>query len=70
MHDYRLYVLDRAGGLQFPLEFQAIDDREAIEIADDHCADGHQMELWTAKRKVHCWGFPDCPSSCERPATH
>lgn len=68
MQYYRLYVLDSAGALQFPQEFTAPDDGTAIAIADGHCGDGRQMELWAQKRKIHCWGFPDCPSGCERPA--
>lgn len=70
MQDYRLYVLDDAGTLQFPQEFRAADDRAAIAIADGHCGQGRQMELWALKRKVHSWGFPDRSSSSERPAAN
>ena len=69
MQDYRLYVLDASGTLQFPQEFEASDDAQAVAEAEAHCADGQQMELWRGKRKIHCWGFDDCPSSCDdRPA--
>ncbi|HEY8593392.1 MAG TPA: hypothetical protein VIL42_11100 [Sphingomicrobium sp.] len=70
MQEYRLYVLDGSGTLQFPREIVAPDDHEAIALADAECGEGHQMELWHAKRKVHCWGFAACPSKCERPAAH
>ena len=66
MHEYRLYVVDSASGvLHMPHEFEAPDDAAAIEISREHCIDGRQMELWEKKRKVHCWGFPDCPSNCQ-----
>ena len=59
MQEYRLYVLDGSGTLQFPHEFEAPDDRQAIDIADQQRGDGHRMELWHAKRKVHSWGFSE-----------
>ena len=68
MLEYRLYMLDATGALQFPEEFEAPDDGTAIARADEFCVNGKQMELWRARRKVHCWGFDDCPSDCERPA--
>ena len=66
MHEYRLYMLDEAGVLHAPFEFEALDDQAAISVATGHCVDGRQMELWEQRRKVHCWGFPDCPSQCEQ----
>ena len=70
MREYRLYMLDPAGVLHAPQEFDAPDDAAAIAIADARCIDGRQMELWTRKRKVHCWGFPECPSQCEQWRPH
>ena len=70
MQEYRLYTLDARGVLHLPQEFEAADDASAIALADGLCVDGRQMELWQRRRKVHCWGFPDCPSSCERPTAH
>jgi hypothetical protein len=70
MQEYRLYVLDSAGALQLPHEFHATDDNSAIALADEHCAEGRRMELWQLKRKVRCWGFENCASSCERPAAN
>lgn len=66
MHEYRLYMLDGAGELHAPQEFRAADDAAAIAMAAERCLDGRQMELWESQRKVHCWGFPDCPSKCEQ----
>lgn len=65
MQEYRLYVLDEGGELHLPQEINAPDDASAIELARERCVDGRQMELWQHKRKVHCWGFPDCPSHCD-----
>ena len=70
MHEYRLYMVDGAGVLHEPSQFTAADDAAAIAMAAEHCLDGRQMELWENRRKVHCWGFPDCPSHCEQPRTH
>lgn len=70
MQEYRLYALDEGGMLHLPHEFEAPDDASAIAIAAERCLDGRQMELWTRQRKVHCWGFPDCPSQCEQPRAH
>lgn len=66
MQEYRLYTLDETGVLHFPHEFEAADDASAIAIAAEQCVEGRQMELWQHKRKVHCWGFPDCPDKCEQ----
>ena len=70
MHQYRLYVLDSAGALHWPRDINARDDASAIAIAAEQCFDGRQMELWHRKRKVHCWGFPDCPSHCDERPVH
>lgn len=64
MQEYRLYMLE-AGELHWPHAFKARDDASAIALAKDLCVDGRQMELWQRKRKVHCWGFPNCPSNCD-----
>jgi hypothetical protein len=67
MHEYRLYALDDGGLLHLPHEFEAADDAAAIAMASERCIDGRRMELWAQKRKVHCWGFADCPSQCDSP---
>lgn len=66
MHEYRLYMLDGPGVLHAPHEFEAHDDASAIAAAAKQCLDARQMELWARRRKVHCWGFPDCPEKCEQ----
>ena len=70
MQRYRLYMLDGGGELHAPHEFRASDDASAIAMAAAQCLDGRRMELWERRRKVHCWGFPDCPSTCEPPRAH
>ena len=69
MQEYRLYVVDGAE-LHWPREIEARDDAATIAVAREHCTDGRRMELWERHRKVHCWGFPDCPSKCEQPRAH
>ncbi|HWJ38085.1 MAG TPA: hypothetical protein VNR86_04915 [Sphingomicrobium sp.] len=64
MQEYRLYMLE-GGELHWPHEFKARDDAAAIALAQELCVDGRQMELWQRKRKVHCWGFPNCLSHCD-----
>lgn len=64
MQEYRLYLLAETGELHMPYEFQAANDDAAIAIAEQRCLVGRQMELWTGKTKVHCWGLSDCPSDC------
>lgn len=62
MQEYRLLVFE-AGRLLWPAEFQAPDDKSAMEIAERSWIPGGQMELWEERgRKVRCWGFPNCPN--------
>ena len=65
MVEYRLYAFDKGGVLHSPHEFHADNDSAAIALAAERCIDGRQMELWESNRKVHCWGFPECPSTCQ-----
>ena len=70
MPEYRLYMIDVAGVLHEPHEFKAADDRAAIAMAAERCLNGRQMELWESRRKVHCWGFPECPDQCAQSRAH
>ena len=60
MREYRLYVLE-AGCLTWPAELHALDDMEAIEIAEKKWIDGWKMELWEHHRHVRSWGIPNPP---------
>lgn len=62
MQEYRLYVFAEGRVFQ-PNEFQASDDKRAIEIAEQSWSEGRQMELWAHGRRVRSWGFPTSPPS-------
>lgn len=64
MKEYRSFMLDGADVLHLPQDFHAASDDAAIEKAQEHCSPDRRMELWSARPKVRCWGFTDCPFRC------
>lgn len=51
MSDYRLYFLNAEGHIRHAVEFQCADDEAAKAQIQKH-ADGRDMELWCAPRRV------------------
>ena len=55
MSHYRLYFMDRfSGHIDHVREFEAVDNADAIEIANDWHRGG-PMELWSRHHKLKRW---------------
>jgi hypothetical protein len=51
MHDYRIYILDRAGHITLAYDFQGADDAVALEEAKKHSLTT-ATEVWERSRLV------------------
>lgn len=54
MEDYRLYFLNRAGGISGGVSISAHDDEHAI-AEGNRWRDGFSAELWRRDRKIHVY---------------